>query len=76
MSKPGVLAAIVCTAVVSACGGSDKPESDEAAGESALSPLTDTLDEAAKVEDIIDQQKRRTDALLDEAEDGDSRPQG
>lgn len=74
MLKSVWLVAMVCSVAVSACGGSDKADGDDTAGESAMSPLTDTLEEAAQVEGIIDQQKQRTDAALEKAEDGDESP--
>ena len=70
-----LLVVLVCGAFLSACSESEKPDRDDAADETTISPLTETLDEAARVEGIIDEQKRRTDALLDEAEGGDQRPQ-
>ena len=61
--------AIVCAAVLSACGGSDNANEEQATGESSLGSLTEALEEAGEVEAIVDEQKRRTDAALEEAEE-------
>ena len=74
MTSKGWPIAIVGAAILSACGGSETPNEEQATGDSPLDSLTETLEEAGEVEAIVEEHKRRTDAALEEAEDRGADP--
>jgi hypothetical protein len=73
------LAVLLGAIALAGCDGPQRAEADTANDETVLDalvePLVDSIDQAAGVEAMSEQQKRRIDAALGEAEGEEQRPE-
>lgn len=67
-------ALLLCGAFLCGCGGSDKGD-DAAEREGVFDPLTNTLEEAEQVEDLVLQQKQQMDDALRRMEGEEDEPE-